>query len=113
MAEVTETNPKGAGAPEGNQNSSKNNRLWAETIKRAVTQSDSERLRRIAEALLVKAEDGDMSAIKELGDRLDGKASQAIEASISGELEVNHALVAGAKELLIQRLKANETNRES
>lgn len=81
MAEVTETNPKGAGAPEGNTNSSKNNRLWAETIRRAVVQSDGERLRRIAEALLVKAEDGDMTAIKELGDRLDGKASQVIEGS--------------------------------
>ncbi len=88
MAEISETNPKGAGAPEGNQNSSKNNRLWAETIKRAVTQSDSERLRRIAEALLTKAEDGDMSAIKELGDRLDGKAQQTIDANITGELNI-------------------------
>lgn len=63
----------------GNKNSSKNNRLWAETIRRAVVQSDSERLRRIAEALLVKAEEGDMSAIRELGDRLDGKPTQIIE----------------------------------
>lgn len=83
MAEISETNPKGAGAPENNQNSSKNNRLWAETIKRAVTQSDSERLRRIAEALLTKAEDGDMSAIKELGDRLDGKPNQQLEANLN------------------------------
>jgi len=79
MAEVTDTNPKGAGAPEGNTNSNKNNRLWADTIRRAVIQSDSERLRRIAEAMLTKCEDGDMTAIKELGDRLDGKAIQGIE----------------------------------
>jgi hypothetical protein len=82
MASVTETNPKGAGAPENNQNSSKNNRLWAETIKRAVTQSDADRLRRIAEALLSKAEEGDMSAIKEMGDRLDGKPAQAVEGTL-------------------------------
>ena len=68
-----------AGAPEGNTNSSKNNRLWAETIRRAVVQADPERLRRIAESLLIKAEEGDMQAIKELGDRLDGKPNQAIE----------------------------------
>jgi hypothetical protein len=58
----------------GNTHSSKNNRLWAETLRRAVIQSDAERLRQIAEALLDKAASGDVSAIKELGDRLDGKA---------------------------------------
>lgn len=68
-----------AGAPAGNQNSSKSNRLWAETIRRAVVQSDGKRLRKIAEALLDKAAEGDISAIKELGDRLDGKATQQIE----------------------------------
>lgn len=73
-----------AGAPKGNTNSSKDNRLWANTIKRAVTQSDSKRLRAIAEALLTKAEEGDISAIKEIGDRLDGKAAQLIEADHSG-----------------------------
>lgn len=67
-----------AGAPEGNKNSSKNNRLWAETIRRAVVQSDPDRLRRIAEALLTKAEEGDLGAMREIGDRLDGKPAQAI-----------------------------------
>ena len=66
------------GAPLGNTNSSKSNRLWAETIRRAVLQQDAVRLRKIAEALLDKAEEGDIAAIKELGDRLDGKAIQAI-----------------------------------
>ena len=66
-------------APEGNNNSSRENRLWANTIRRAVVQGDAERLRRIAEALLTKAEEGDLQAMKELGDRLDGKPSQAID----------------------------------
>lgn len=66
------------GAPKGNTNSSKNNRLWADTIRRAVVQSDAERLRRIAEALLNKAEEGDIAAIKEIGDRLDGKPTQVV-----------------------------------
>lgn len=67
-----------AGAPEGNTNSSKNNRLWGDTIRRAIAQSDPEKLRRIADALLAKAEEGDLGAIKELGDRLDGKAAQSV-----------------------------------
>lgn len=84
-----------AGAPEGNKNSSKNNRLWAETIKRAVAQSDPERLRRIAESLLNKAEEGDLGAIKELGDRLDGKAMQAVEQTteVTGSLTHSHVAV--------------------
>jgi hypothetical protein len=86
MAEITETNPKGAGAPEGNQNSSLDKRLWAQTIRRAVVQSDGERLRRIAEAMLTKAEEGDMNAIKEMGDRLDGKVIQGIEANHTGNI---------------------------
>ena len=72
---MAETNNK-VGAPLGNKNSIKSNRLWAETIRRAVIQDDSQRLRQIAEALLIKASEGDMTAIKELGDRLDGKALQ-------------------------------------
>ena len=66
-------------ANKGNTHSSKNNRLWAETLRRAVIQSDAERLRMIAEALLDKAASGDVSAIKELGDRLDGKAVATTE----------------------------------
>ena len=67
------------GAPAGNTNSSKNNRLWAETIRRAVVQADGEQLRRIADKLLLMAEAGDIQAMKEIGDRLDGKPSQALD----------------------------------
>jgi hypothetical protein len=74
------------GAPIGNTNSSKNNRLWAETIRRAVVQSDGKRLRKIAEALLDKAQEGDIAAIKELGDRLDGKSVQATDVSMNGSM---------------------------
>lgn len=75
-------------APEGNTNSSRSNRLWADTIRRAIIQSDAERLRRIAEALLTKAEEGDLPAIKELGDRLDGKSIQAIDATVDASVTV-------------------------
>lgn len=62
----------------GNTNSSKNNRLWADTIRRACVQADGAKLRAIAERLIEKAAEGDIQAIKELGDRLDGKAAQAV-----------------------------------
>jgi hypothetical protein len=77
-----------AGAPEGNTNSNKDNRLWANTIRRAIAQSDGSRLRKIAEALLDKAAEGDISAIRELGDRLDGKATQPIEGKVDQSITV-------------------------
>ncbi len=50
----------------------------AGAIRRAVAESDREELLAIAKALLVKAAEGDIAAIKELGDRLDGKPAQII-----------------------------------
>ena len=67
---------EGAGAPEGNQNSVKTNRYFGETIKRMIRQSDGEVLRTIAQALIDKASEGDLGAIKEFADRVDGKAVQ-------------------------------------
>jgi len=65
-------------APKGNTNSNKNNRLWTDTIRRVAIQGNGERLRKMAEALFDKAEEGDINAIREIGDRLDGKAAQTI-----------------------------------
>ena len=67
---------KGGGQP-GNNNAGKNKR-WINAIERAIAQSDPDRLRALAEKLIMKAEDGDLQAMKELGDRLDGKPAQAI-----------------------------------
>ena len=67
-----------SGPPLGNKNAVKENRLWSETIRRAVTQADSKKLRAIADKLIEKAAEGDIQAIKELGDRLDGKPAQTI-----------------------------------
>lgn len=70
-------------APEGNENSSLNNRLWANTIRRALVQ-DPDRLRRIAEAMLDAAEEGNLAAIKEMGDRVDGKVAQTLQGPDGG-----------------------------
>jgi hypothetical protein len=79
MAEKTEKNPKGAGAPEGHTNSSKNNRIWGNIIKKYAIQEDYKRLHAMAEKLYEKAAEGDLGAIKEVGDRLDGKAIATTE----------------------------------
>lgn len=76
------------GAPVGNTNSKADNRLWRNTINRAIAQGDPDRLRKIAEALLDKAAEGDVSALRELGDRLDGKPTQQVEVAATVGLTV-------------------------
>jgi hypothetical protein len=48
---------------------------------RIALRGDPLRLRRIAEKLAEKAEEGDLAAIRELADRLDGKPAQVIDRS--------------------------------
>ena len=68
----------GHGAPIGNTNASKSNRLWGDTIKRIAVQ-EPHKLKAIAEALYLKAAEGDVQAAKEIGDRLDGKALAVVD----------------------------------
>ena len=81
--EVEPTN-KG-GAPIGNQNGKKG-KLFYDQLRVALVQEDKKRLRTIAEKLVKAAENGDAWAIKEIIDRVDGKAVQATEISgVEGE----------------------------
>lgn len=67
------------GGQPGNRNAARtSSRLWGDTLKRAVMHNDGAVLREIAESLLAKAKEGDISAIKELADRLDGKSHQQV-----------------------------------
>lgn len=70
-----------AGAPEGNRNAAKENRWWASTLRRALAQQDGAVIRKLADRLIEKAAEGDVAALKEIGDRIDGKAIQALEHS--------------------------------
>jgi hypothetical protein len=74
----------------GNTHSSKNNRLWADTLKRALLQADGNKIRAIAEALIEKAASGDVSAIREIGDRVDGKPTQSIDQTTEHSGEVTY-----------------------
>lgn len=75
-------------APLGNKNSSKENRLWAETIRRVHVQDKGAKLRKIAEKLYELAEAGDIQAMKEIGDRLDGKPHQTVAAEVDAQVNV-------------------------
>ena len=47
-------------------------------IELAAVGEDSKALRGIARALIMAAQEGKMDAIKEIGDRMDGKVAQAV-----------------------------------
>ena len=81
--EVAPTN-KG-GAPVGNQNGKKG-KLFYNQLRVALVQEDSRRLRTIADKLVKAAEQGEPWAVKEIMDRVDGKAVQSTEISgVDGE----------------------------
>ena len=68
------------GAQLGNQNAIKA-KPWADAIRRALakqSEGDPKSLNALAERLLTACSQGEMTALKELGDRLDGKPAQAI-----------------------------------
>jgi len=67
----------------GNTNASKINRMLGETLKRKLIQEEAQRANKVVEALLLKAEDGDVHAIKEVFQRADGAVMQ--ENKISGD----------------------------
>lgn len=82
-----------AGAPIGNNNPTKG-KLWQAAINRALEKRSrkdaKDALDELAEKFLGKCDDGDMSAFRELGDRLDGKPTQTIAGTgENGGIELN------------------------
>lgn len=63
--------------PAGSQNKDK---PWCDALRMqlAAAGGDQKALRAIADTMIALAQTGDMQAIKEIGDRLDGKVAQAI-----------------------------------
>lgn len=71
-------------APKGNQYA-RNKGIWKDAIRRALAKN-RDALDACAAQLVAAAMNGDLPALKELGDRLDGKASQPVE----GKIEHDH-----------------------
>ena len=68
-------------APEGNRNAAKA-KVWSAAIDRALEKrgpSKMAALAALAEKLLQKCDAGDVVALKELGDRVEGKVAQSLE----------------------------------
>jgi hypothetical protein len=70
-------------APPGNKNASRGYE-WREAVTRAIYRGKS--LDRLADVLVTKALDGDMVALREIGDRLDGKPKQQVEMTVQDAL---------------------------
>lgn len=85
-----------AGAPQGNRNAAKA-KVWHAAIMRALEAREKSRidgkreLDALAEKLIELVASGDLAALKEFGDRLDGKPAQAVE--MSGELEISRLVI--------------------
>ncbi len=74
-----------SGAQPGNKNGAKG-KIWSDAIRKAVMEKadgdDGEGVKKIklmARALVEKGLSGDIAALKEVGDRLEGKPAQVIQ----------------------------------
>lgn len=79
--------PGQSGNPDGRPVGTTKN-PFSEMLRLAVSDSkdDKTELRHIAEALVKKAKEGDVPAIKEVADRLDGKVPQGVAFGAEGGL---------------------------
>ena len=75
-------------APLGNKNSTKDKRVWGKVVRKLAVQEDYKRLHKVAEALFKKAEEGDVACIRELGDRIDGRAEQTISGDSDAPINI-------------------------
>jgi len=77
-------------APLGNDNNKKA-KVWSDALRKYIVQND--KMEALAKAAVNKALDGDVAALKEIGDRLEGKVSQQIiGAGEDGEHLINASL---------------------
>lgn len=79
--------------PAGRPKGSLNDKPWKEAIRKAVArkmEDGGRALDLLARSLVSKGMTGDVSALTEIGNRLDGKASQPVEHS--GHLDVSATL---------------------
>ena len=94
------------GAPLGNRNAAKP-RLFDGALRRAINEAGADRsvLLDIAKQLLAKALEGDLAAIKEVRDTLDGKPAQSV--TLAGDPDNPIETVSRVERVIVD---ANATN---
>ena len=76
----------------------KSDKMWRDAIMLAIKRDPDgkgKHIDKLARTLIAKAADGDVQALKEIGDRLDGKPSQSVglgQAEDLAPLQHDHAL---------------------
>jgi hypothetical protein len=84
-----------AGAPVGNQNAAQG-KLWNAAIRRALGKPSRVEgkvaLDELAEKLVELAMAGEIAALKEVGDRVDGKPAQSVEVGGADGGPVQHSM---------------------
>lgn len=76
------------GAPKGNSNATKG-KPWRDAIDRALAKREKSRidgklaLDELAEKLLTLCDEGDLAALKEMADRIEGKAAQSMDLTVT------------------------------
>jgi hypothetical protein len=83
----------GAGPPKGSKNAAYPG-MWRDALRRACAR-DKGTIDRVAKALIKAAEEGDISAIKEFGDRMDGKSQAYLE--LSGTVDIKETFAEAVK----------------
>ena len=80
-----------AGAPVGNSNATKGSE-WRQAIKRALAHRSGktyrEGLDQVARKFVEAAAMGDPWAMKEIGDRMDGKPKQSMDLDVEGDIGI-------------------------
>ena len=71
----------------GNPSGAKPEQPFKDALRRAVVQKDSKLLRKVADKLVDQALAGEGWAIKEIADRLDGKAAQTLQGPGGGPIQ--------------------------
>ncbi len=72
----------------------KEDKIWRDALMRAVRRrigdkKNPQALEEIADVVVASALEGDMKAVKEIGDRLDGKPSQSLDVKTDTEIHVH------------------------
>ena len=88
--QLAKAREKAAIVNKGNKNGARKSRVLNDTLKRRLMQEDGEEANKVIMALLTKAKEGDVAAIREVMDRAEGKVqSQTDIISSDGSLQSN------------------------